>query len=340
MQWISLNFETTHEASELIAEFLLNLGAEGVDVVDPEEIRSVLAAPDSLAYADSDFFDQLDQLVRIHGYFVMNNQQIRCRCKPDLLDPAAVYDQKPRDWVMIEALERMIQSSLSRFRSFMDIGQGYTGWQQIRQEQWADNWKKYYQTHHLTSRLVINPSWLDYLPKPGEVVISLDPGSAFGTGTHESTALCAELLDEMVHSESSVLDLGTGSGILAIIASRLGARRVEAIDIDPSVIQTALDNCEVNHVSVDVHTGTLADASAPPYNLIVANIIADVLIELMPDFPAVMTSDGQLVLSGIIEDRQADVQAAIESAGLRTTQLRKRKDWCTLVVCQKADSQI
>lgn len=328
MRWLAFDFATTHEASELLTDFLSSLGADGVQVQDAEEFRGLLADPASLAYADDGFIDSLDETVRIRAYFAEFPEGVRRNRDIDLAT-GDLYDDVEKICVPLIELEQLIREKISGFAEFLDLGEGYQGWQEIREEDWAEGWKKYYQTLHLTDRLVINPSWIDYRPAEGEVVIALDPGSAFGTGTHETTALCAEFLDEVLESGDTVLDLGTGSGILAIIAKKLGGGQVEAIDIDQLAVDVAAANCKINQVAVDCHQGELKDARLASYDLIVANIIADVIVALAADIPARLAADGLFIASGIISEKFSLVDAAARKAGLELLVKREKRDWCS-----------
>ncbi len=330
MRWLALKIDTTHEASELITDFLSSLGADGVQVQDAAEIRDLLADPASLAYADDGFIDSLEETVHILAYFAEFPEGVR-RNRDIGLSAGDLYDDAVKIHVPLPELESLIRDRLAGFGQYLDIGPGYLGWQEVREEDWADGWKKYYNTLHLTERLVINPSWIDYQPAAGEIVISLDPGSAFGTGTHETTALCAELLDELLIAGDQVLDLGTGSGILAIIAGKLGAGAVEAIDIDQLAVAVAKDNCRLNNVMADCHQGELKDARQPAYDLIVANIIADVIAALVGDIPGRLAPEGLLIASGIIREKLDLVLAAAAKAGLENVVQRERRDWCAVV---------
>lgn len=330
MRWLELSFATTHEAAELITDFLSSLGADGVQVQDAEEIRGILADPDSLTYADEGFLDSLDPKVQIKAYFAEFEQGVR-RNKDISLTCDELYDDAPKTFSPLADLEALIRERLAAFGEFMDIGDGYLGASEVREEDWANGWKKYYETLHLTPRLVINPSWVEYEPQEDEIVITLDPGSAFGTGTHETTAMCAHWLDDLLIEGDDVLDLGSGSGILAIIAARLGAGSVEAIDIDQMATDVATANCQLNEVDVDCHTGELKDARRGQYDVIVANIIADVIAAIAADIPARLKADGLFLTSGIIEDKAEKVIAACHAAGLCTIGHTERNGWCSFV---------
>lgn len=330
MRWIALDFATTHEAADLLTDFLSGMGAEGVAVQDSAEIRAILEDPQSLSYADDTFLDELDETVRIRAYFAEFPEGVRCNRDWELL-LAENNLHVPKTFIRLPELETIIRKKLAGFGAFLEVGDGYLGFSEIREEDWAEGWKKYYQTLHLTDRLVINPSWLDYQPADGEIVIKLDPGSAFGTGTHETTALCAELLDELVQPGDTVLDLGTGSGILAIIAGKIGAGQVEAIDIDQLAVDVAAVNCQDNGISVDCHQGEIQDARLANYDLIVANIIADVIAGIAADIPGRLAPDGLFIASGIINEKFTKVETAASLAGLELLVRRDRQDWCAAV---------
>jgi len=331
MRWLELSFATTHEAAELVTDFLSSLGADGVQVQDAEEIKEILTDPNSLTYADEGFIDSLDPVVQIKAYFAEFDQGVR-RNEDISLTSDELYDDVPKIYVSLTELEDLIHSRLQEFSEFLDVGEGYLGWREVHEEDWANNWKQYYTTVHLTPRLVINPSWVDY--KAGgeeEIVITLDPGSAFGTGTHETTAMCAQWLDELLRDGDDVLDLGTGSGILAIIAAKLGAGSVEAIDIDQVATDVASENCRLNGVEVDVHTGVLSDAQWEQYDVIVANIIADVIVTIATDIPDRLKAEGLFITSGIIEDKADTVLSACMAAGLKPIGRTEQNGWCAFV---------
>lgn len=330
MRWLELSITTTHEAAELITDFLSGLGADGVQVQDAEEIKGILADPASLTYADDGFIDSLDPNVQIKAYFAEFDQGVR-RNEDISFTADELYDDAPKTFVPLTDLEDLIRTRLKEFGEFLEIGEGYTGCREVHEEDWANGWKKYYETLHLTPRLVINPSWVDYAPKADEIVITLDPGSAFGTGTHETTAMCAQWLDDLLLEGDTVLDLGTGSGILAIIAARLGAASVEAIDIDQMATDVAAANCKLNDATVDCHTGELKDIRQEQYDLIVANIIADVIAAIATDIPSRLKNDGIFLCSGIIEDKADKVLAACRAAGLTQAGRSEMNGWCAFV---------
>ena len=184
---------------------------------------------------------------------------------------------------------------------------------EIPDKNWNEEWMKYYKPVHVTDGLTIVPQWIEYNPRDHEQVVLLDPGAAFGTGTHETTKLCLSMLDRLVKKDTSILDIGTGSGILAITGLLLGAKSADAIDIDPLSIKAAVENAKLNGVDdrLTVKLGNLLDQVHGQYDIITANIVADVIISLLADIKPFMKSDGILILSGIICERQTDVERAL-----------------------------
>lgn len=214
---------------------------------------------------------------------------------------------------------------------------------EVAEEDWATAWKEFYHPMRFGRRLVVKPSWRVFQADPNDLVIELDPGMAFGTGLHQTTAMCLALLEDYVRPGATVLDQGTGSGILAIAAARLGARRVIAVDSSEVAVAAARENVARNGLSyaIQVRHDTLPSrgegqqgvSSALPaaYDLIVANIIANVIIALAAPFAAVLRPGGVLLASGIIRDREDDVRAALGAAGLAVERREARDEWITLV---------
>lgn len=224
----------------------------------------------------------------------------------------------------------------------------------VADEDWANAWKAHYTILHIGSRTVIVPSWLEHEEQAGEIVLRLDPGMAFGTGTHPTTQLCLALLETYVQPAGRVLDLGCGSGILAVAAAKLGATAVLALDTDPIAVAATRANAEHNGVATQVTTavGSLGagvglghwlgweqagepeqpvDAASGQFELIVANIIAKVLAAIAPDVAASLAPGGVLLSSGIIAEREPEVLAAYESAGLRLVERHMDGEWVALV---------
>ena len=205
----------------------------------------------------------------------------------------------------------------------------------VEQQDWETAWKAYYHALPIGQRLAIVPSWEEY--PTDRIVIRLDPGMAFGTGTHETTALCLAALDELVKGGERVLDIGTGSGILAIAALKLGAAVAEGVDIDPVAVRTAGENAALNGVQdqLTVLVGDLSDKASGQYNIITANIVANAILSLAPAVPGLMADGATFIASGIIDTRKDEVIAGLEQAGLAVVEVKEKRGW-ECIVCKKA----
>lgn len=205
---------------------------------------------------------------------------------------------------------------------------------ELAEEDWAEAWKKGYSVQHIGQRLVVVPSWELYTPQDDEVILHLDPGMAFGTGLHPSTRMCLQALEVWVGAGDPVLDVGTGSGILAIAAAKLGATRVIGIDLDPVAVRVAQDNVRLNDVTdrVQIEEGTLDTLDPAPYSMdrIVVNILADVIIALTPVLATCLGRNGTLIVSGIIEEYADAVIEVIESTKLQVVERQQDRDWVML----------
>ena len=199
---------------------------------------------------------------------------------------------------------------------------------------WNENWKKYFKAFEIGKKLAVCPSWESYDNKDGRTVISLDPGAAFGTGSHATTSLCLEILENQVTNDTTVLDIGTGSGILAIAADLLGAKGAIGVDIDAQSVKTAIQNAEINGVSqkTEFLVGDLADKVNGKYDIVCANIVADVVMRLFDNVADFMKDDGILIVSGIIDLRASEVEKSAQEHGFKITQSLMREEWHAYVL--------
>ncbi|MGD9687673.1 MAG: 50S ribosomal protein L11 methyltransferase [Desulfobacter sp.] len=208
----------------------------------------------------------------------------------------------------------------------------------VDEKDWAHAWKAYFNVTRITGKIVVKPEWKDYTPAPGEVIINIDPGMAFGTGTHPTTSMCLALLEEHVQPGKTLLDVGCGSGILMIGAAKLGAGAMTGIDVDPVAVDITQQNLEKNAIALDgVTLGAVTLDKTPEirYDLICANIIAQVIVSIMPDIATRLAPDGTAILSGIIEERVPDIYAALDAQNLRCVKKISQEEWVALVVCHK-----
>ena len=340
MRWAEFTIFTTDEASDAICEMLTGIGADGIAICDPDEIRRILEDPNSLTYADEGFIDSLGEKVVIKAYFAeLDDGYIRLGAKEEefVNDEFInmIYGNITGKSVTCDEAKDLLNTKLGEIGEFLDVGEGLKDFKYVKDEDWANNWKQDYKAFKISDRVAVIPSWLPQDSIDAPVKIMLDPGSAFGTGTHETTSMCAEFIDKLVTDDSSVLDLGTGSGILAIIANKLGAKEVEAIDIDKLAVDVAMENCVANGCSdIECHTGELKDAKRSDYDLIVANIIADIIAAIAGDIPARLAPGGLFICSGIINTKKDRVEKAIAEAGMEIIESRTDNDWMAYV-CQR-----
>ena len=204
----------------------------------------------------------------------------------------------------------------------------------VSEDDWAENWKKYYKPISL-GRVTIVPAWESYEAKAGEVIVRMDPGMAFGTGTHETTRLVMRILQDVIVGGERVLDVGTGSGILSICASKLGAKEIFAYDIDPVAVRVAKENALADgcdNITVGVSDLLAGVDRTAPYGVCVANIVADIILRMLPDIGALLAPGAPLILSGIIAPRKEDVIAAAAQYGFLVEREEQENDWVALLV--------
>lgn len=199
---------------------------------------------------------------------------------------------------------------------------------------WNENWKKYFHPIEIGEKLAVVPSWENYENKQNRTVLNIDPGAAFGTGTHATTSLCLELLQGFVCEDSRMLDIGCGSGILALSSVLLGAECAFGVDIDAQSVKTARENAQINKIDdkVSFEVGDLTEVVSGKYDIICANIVADVVIRLLPDAKEFMTDNGRLIISGIIDLRKDDVLKAVGENGFKVIDEKYKDNWCAFVL--------
>jgi ribosomal protein L11 methyltransferase len=214
----------------------------------------------------------------------------------------------------------------------------------LREEDWAHAWKKFYRPMRIGQRVVLKPSWEEFTPQPGDLVVELDPGMAFGTGLHPTTRLCVAALEETVHPGDRVLDVGTGSGVLSIVAAKLGAGAIVATDIDPIAVDVTRENAAINGLTlapagvIDVRLASIPAGMAGRFQVVVANILAEVIAGLFDskyeNVPLLepLAADGTMILSGIIEERAFLVEEAVARHGLQIVRRLQEGDWLALFV--------
>lgn len=284
--------------------------------------------------ADAEGAEAIAALFDRYAYGGAVIEQIITPERGETLDPAHPFTV--RAFLLadetLEAKKHALEEAIWHLRQLRPFGELQE--RELVAEDYAEAWKKFYSILHVGRRLVIKPSWLDYAPQPGEIVIELDPGMAFGTGLHPTTRLCLAALEKYVRPGVRVLDVGTGSGILALAAVKLGAASVEACDIDPLAVETAQRN--IAHAgltkAIRVHLGTLTlEPHAEPYDLIAANIFADTIVELAPALAQHLQPTGILIASGILVEHASRVESALRAYALRLEESAQEEDWLAMI---------
>jgi len=312
MTWMQVEVLTLSAGIDPLCAALEEIGVTGFVINDPADFEQFLAGKQSK-------WDFVDESLR-----TLQSGQ----CSVTFYLPEGECGQ--------EQLAKF-DEALARLKELDESGQwGVLSYRlsHIEEESWQDSWKQFWHCTRVGERLVVCPGWEEYLPACGETVIRLDPGMAFGTGTHETTRLCMELAEKIIIGGERVLDLGCGSGILAITALLLGADNALGVDIDEVAVHAAGENAALNDVSSRAffRKGNLTDNIDGSYNIIFSNIVADVILALIPDIPRVLAPGGALVVSGILSERVGEINAALEAAGLRIKATIEDSGWAALEV--------
>lgn len=306
--WNEIIITTTGEASDAVSEMLNTIGAAGVAIFDPQDILNEINSKGSLDYADPEFIANLGEDTIIKAYF------------PGTQNP--------------EELKSLIGEKLSFISRFINIGKGEIETKTIDEEDWANAWKKYYNAFNITPGILIKPSWQDIDDTSSKMIIELDPGMAFGTGTHETTKMCAEMVEKYAKLGNEVFDVGTGSGILAIVSAKIGAGRILACDIDEVAVRVAKENATINGVEekINIFGGVIEDYSGPKFDIVIANIIANVIIQIAPYVLRNLKQKGLFIASGIIRDRREEVLERYQSLGFELVDIQELGEWVAIVL--------
>lgn len=309
MNWLEISVHTSQEAIEAVSEFLQEQGAEGVAIEDSEVLHRTFA-------------DHYGEIVE--------------------LSP----DDYPEEGAVIKAylsdLERLNNSELIRqiemkLKSLEQIGfdvrPARVEVRTVSESSWENEWKNYYKPVKVSDQITIKPIWEVYEPRGSrEKIIQLDPGMAFGTGTHPTTRLSIQLLEKYMRAKASVIDVGCGSGILSIVAGRLGAKEILAVDKDPLAVDKAGENIRLNPLEsrIVVKEGDLLKGVGQTADIVVANILAEIISQMVYDLPRVLVSGGVFIGSGIIREKAEDVRKALVSSGLKVLETKHQEGWVAI----------
>lgn len=295
--------DSIDDAQKEICNIFYGFGATGLKIDEPLKVKNPLDF-----YRDEKQFLMVDYAVS--AYFPMNP-----------------YSQR-RNELIKNAFEE-------RFNNRDDVV--FTiDFYEYDEEDYQNSWKKYLYPEKVSEKFVVKPTWREYEPEEGELVIELDPGRAFGTGSHPTTSLCLKIMEENIKPGNSVIDVGTGSGILMIAAEKLGATGIYGTDIDELAVEATRENLELNNISFDVAKVYLGDLISvvkdKQFDVVVANILADVILLLLKDIFKVVKKDGLIIFSGIIEDKLPEIVKQVEEKGLEILEIKRDKEWRALLI--------
>jgi len=308
MKWSEISIHTTNEAIEPISNILHEAGASGVVIEDPAELTKEREDWFGEIY-DLNPGDYPEEGVIIKAYLPVNS-------------------------FISETVDSIKQEITDLIQYDIDIGTNQVTMTEVKEEDWASAWKQYYHPVKISETFTIVPTWEKYeRVNSDELIIELDPGMAFGTGTHPTTVMCIQALEKTVQTGHHVIDVGTGSGVLSIAAALLGAERVLALDLDEVAIKSAKENIELNHVAnkIEVRTGNLLDGIESKADIVVANILADVIIRFTDAAASIVKQGGYFITSGIIHPKKLEVKEAIVAAGFDIEETLVMEDWVAFI---------
>ncbi|MBQ7007735.1 MAG: 50S ribosomal protein L11 methyltransferase [Ruminococcus sp.] len=323
MEWTELNIYTTTEGIDLICSRLMDIGVKGFAIKDAEDFNEFLENKNGKwDYIDEDLLGLSDCETCITIYLPNNNQGAEMLISVN----AMLKEMKAADTENV-------------------FGRLETDFSSIREEDWANNWKQYFKPLKIGNKLLIKPSWEDYKADGDErIILEIDPASSFGTGQHHTTKLCLELLENSIEKGDELLDMGCGSGILSIGAMLLGAENAVAVDIEENAVASAIENAAKNNIPEDKYKAycgnvlsdnALADKIDKKYDIITANIVADVLIAMGSLFDRYLKENGILIISGIIEERMDEVINAVENCGFTKLEQNIKEGWAAVKLIHK-----
>lgn len=304
--WIEVTVLTSSEATEAVAGFLYNCDVEGVSI---EDVADVEFKKENLGFAD--FINEsvltIEEGAMVKGYF--------------------------KDSENFMNTLNYIKESVDKLGEFgFDKGEGIVTYHKVNEDDWANNWKQYYKPTKVGENIVVKPTWEDYEEKPGEVVVELDPGMAFGTGTHETTRMCIKALEKKVKKDTTVFDIGTGSGILSIAAAKLGAKHVVGVDLDPVAVESAKKNLEFNKVNnIEILYGDLMEVVEGKANIVVANILADIIMFLSEGVRAFIEDEGYFIASGILNTQRDKVADKLKALDFIIEEVMEDGEWICII---------
>ena len=305
--WIEVRVITKSEALEPVSGIFYSLDCKGVAIEDPEDILGREQGPLTWDFADINVLEHKGKFAVVKAYFAEEDN--------------------------IEDVLEYVNERLTELKEMgIDLGEAKVEHEKMYEEDWANTWKQYYKPSKVGEKIVVKPIWEEYEQKEGELVVNLDPGMAFGTGTHETTRMCIQALEKYVKEESTVFDVGCGSGILAIAAAKLGAKLAVGVDLDPVAVESSIENVGYNNLNnIEILHGNLVEVIDGKSDIVVANILAEIICILTDDVKRVMKDGGVFITSGIIHDRVDMVCEKLEATGFEVIEKNRDGEWNCIV---------
>ena len=317
MQWLELTIQTSSAGIDIVADRLTVLGHDSFIIDDQADFDDFLENNKQYwDYVDEDLAQKMQGLSQIRLYI----------------------EDGPSAMEIVSDLRTQMRTLQGQYPN-RDLGTLEIQLANLQDEDWENNWKQYYQPLPIGEKLLVVPQWLNPENEEGRLPVLLDPGMIFGTGAHASTQMCMIALEKAVHGGETVIDLGSGSGILSITALLLGAKTAVGVDIDPKAEDIARENAAINGLGADRFSAVTGDVIgdkammnklADSYDLVLANIVADVIIPLSPVVPHFLKPSSLFICSGILEQRLPEVRAAIENASMEVLAVNMIEDWCQI----------
>lgn len=305
-EWLEVRVSVSSEATEAVSGIMYNTGVKGISIEDYEDIEYKKQHKEDWDYMEEHLLNFKKGAI-VRGYYKEDENFM--------------------------GYFNYIKDSVASLEAFgIDKGEGSVTFGKVNEEDWENNWKKYYKTTRITSNIVISPTWEEYQKSEGELVIKMDPGMAFGTGTHETTRMCIKALERFVSKDTTVIDVGTGSGILSIAASMLGAGSIIAVDLDKVAYESAKTNVNYNKITnISVRHGNLLDVVPEKADVMVANIMADVIMGFCSEAKTRIINNGYFICSGIIQERKEDVINKLKSVGFEVLDILEEGEWVCII---------
>lgn len=309
MNWAEIQIKTTNELEDVVTDILYDVGATGLAIEDPRDILELIQSEIDWDFIDPDLIKVESNQIIIKAYFAEN---------------------KELEYIIQKIKERIKHHSMLKEKNHITISF-------VDEKDWAESWKKYYKPTKIGKNILIKPSWEEAEVGKDTILVELDPGMAFGTGTHETTMMCSEALENHVKPGDLVYDIGCGSGILSIVAAKLGAKKVIGVDLDLVCVSVSSENIKINNVEdiVDIKRGDLLEVIEGNANVIVSNIIAEIIAKMVPSIKDYLKDKGVFIASGIIIEKIPLVKNALLENNFIILDIVKKNEWACIIATNK-----